>query len=98
AAPPHGPLPPSASPGRSRPRLPATPPPPRHGPSSGRFPREHTPRTWATPEQGTNVPSGTKRDSDKRLMTGVLTAGPHLWRQGGGSVALIRRQRHPCPR
>jgi hypothetical protein len=29
-------------------------------------------------------------------MTGVLTPHPHLWRRGGGSVAVIRRQRHPC--
>ena len=42
------------------------------------------------------IPSGTQRDSDKCFMTGELTAGPHLWRQGGGSVALIRRRRHPC--
>jgi hypothetical protein len=30
-------------------------------------------------------------------MTGALTACPHLWRRGGGSVAAIRQQRHPCP-
>jgi hypothetical protein len=30
-------------------------------------------------------------------MTGALTAGAHLWRWGGGDVALIRQQHHPCP-
>jgi hypothetical protein len=30
-------------------------------------------------------------------MTGVLTSHPHLWRWGGGSVAVIRQQCHPCP-
>jgi hypothetical protein len=30
-------------------------------------------------------------------MTGVLTAGPHLWRRSGGVMALIRQQHHPCP-
>jgi hypothetical protein len=31
-------------------------------------------------------------------MTGILTARPHLWRRGGGSVAAIRQQRYPCPK
>jgi hypothetical protein len=31
-------------------------------------------------------------------MTGTLTAGPYLWRRGGGSVAAIRRPRQPCPK
>jgi hypothetical protein len=29
-------------------------------------------------------------------MTAELTSDPHLWRWGGGSVAAIRQQRHPC--
>jgi hypothetical protein len=44
------------------------------------------------------APGRTKRDSGKRFMTGLLTARPHLWRRGGGNVAAIRQQRHPCPK
>src|SRR4051794_6825647 len=40
----------------------------------------------------------TGRDSGKRLMTGALTPHPHLWRWGGGSVAVIRQQRQPRPK
>jgi hypothetical protein len=29
-------------------------------------------------------------------MTGGLTFRPRLWRRGVGSVAVIRRRRHPC--
>jgi hypothetical protein len=44
------------------------------------------------------VPSRTKRDSDKGLMTGPLTVHPHLWRRGGSSVTTIRQQRYVLPR
>ncbi len=43
------------------------------------------------------VPSGTKRDSGKRFMTGALTGYPHLWRRSGGGMAWIRQQHQLCP-
>jgi hypothetical protein len=42
-----------------------------------------------------NRAESTRGDSGEGLMTGVLTAHPHLRRWGGGTVAAIRQQHQP---